>query len=232
MNIKSGQKLTIPLEENRELKKEQFQKLSTNMKNTILILIIVMINSCSGTEKCTLGFGHCLNDKFFELWNAKTKKSMLEDGDEKSRSILSFEKKYNTSIFDRYNFQKTFKEAYEDNKNFNELWILEINYSGEKNQHVKYLIGICNEESYISKFALGINGWINSQTYIVKIQKIKFLYQLIKNNRSKYNYWGGNINDVACLTQIKSDNNVNVQYLNSLNKAEFAAISGLNLKDY
>ena len=211
--------------------KEPFRKLSINMKYIVLILFVIISGAFTGIEKCTLNFEHSLNGRFLKLWDAKTKNKMIESKDEKSRVLLNFETKNKGIIFDRGSFQKVFKRDHKySNIDFSKLWILEINYTGEKNQRIKYLIGACGSKSHVIKYALGTTGWRLIQTHIIETQKFENLCTLLKDKR-KHNYWGYSPSEIGCLTQIKGRNDVNVQVFTSLSKIQFDAISGLNAKN-
>ncbi|KIO75767.1 hypothetical protein TH53_18805 [Pedobacter lusitanus] len=172
-----------------------------------------------------------MNDDFLKLWNAETNKAMIKKGDKKSIFLLDFEKKHNLSVFGRKDFLKSFKQGKIYSEiSFSELWVLEINYSGEKNQRIKYLMGICGNACHMTKWTEGVRGWLASEDHKIKTEDFENLYTVLNRNDDKRSYWGGNITEIASLTQFKDGNQISVQVFGALNKMQFDTINGLNFK--
>jgi len=207
------------------------------MKSIILILIACILNSCLPSNKCKKSLDTVFDKQFLIIWQRKTVEDIITNGDSKLKYLLESEVNENISIFNRNEFVNNslrLRSKYKDLR-FSELYILEMNYSGEVNRHLKFIIAKCREESFVIRCIFGIKGWDILNTYTVESAVVEKMNNLLLNskeiNGNKYNYWGNTITEVGSITCVKNENQIAVKVFGGLNKQQYDAIDDLNVKN-
>ena len=111
---------------------------------------------------------------------------------------------------------------------FNDLTIVELNLSGERYQRPKYLLASCKENTTVLRCHLEQGKWIFDPVYIKKASTISNVIHALNSSVDKGKSWLQSINDILCITRLKSGGEVEVKIYGTLTETQLTLIGDIN----